>query len=231
MQEFGETVNSSIYRIVASSLLVTGGMMAASLPLIDLVYRRGRFNFSDSQQTALYFFWFSLSLLFWAAQGLYSRAFYAAGNTLTPMVASSLITLASIPVYSALYRTFSTVGLAYASDLGIVANTLALAILLHRRNLVRMGELQWLEIGKAALTATVAGLLSFQVARSFLGRASRTADLEALALITVTWAAAVSAGLWLTRSRLLQDLRRRKPIAYPRVAERQAEELSAGIEP
>lgn len=231
MQQFGETVNGSIYRIVASSLLVTAGMMAASLPLIDLVYRRGRFLFSDSQQTALYFFWFSLSLLFWAAQGLYSRAFYAAGNTLTPMVASSLITLASIPMYSALYRTFSTVGLAFASDLGIVANTLALAILLHRRDLVKLGELQWAEIGKAALTATVAGFLSFEVARKFLGRASRTADLEALALISITWAAAVAAGLWLTRSRLLQDLRRRKPTAYPRVAERQAEELSAGIEP
>ena len=53
--------------------------------------------FSDSQETALYFFWFSLSLCFWAAQGLYSRAFYAAGNTLVPMVATSLITLASIP--------------------------------------------------------------------------------------------------------------------------------------
>jgi len=147
------------------------------------------------------------------------------------MVASSLITLASIPMYSALYRAFSTVGLAFASDLGIVANTLALAILLQRRKLVKMGELQWAEIGKAACVATVAGFLSYEVARGFLGRASRIADLEALGLITVTWAAAVAAGLWLTRSRLLQDLRRRKPTAYPRVAERQAEELSAGIEP
>ena len=53
-------------------------MMAGALPLIDLVYRRGHFTFADSQHTALYFFWFSLSLAFWAAQGLYSRAFYAA---------------------------------------------------------------------------------------------------------------------------------------------------------
>ncbi len=231
MREFADTVNSSIYRIVATSLLATSFMMAAALPLIDLVYRRGHFLFSDAQETALYFFWFSLSLAFWSAQGLYSRAFYAAGNTLTPMVASSLITLASLPMYSALYRTFSTVGLAMASDLGIVANTLALAILLHRRRLVPTDELQWRELAKAGITAAVAGLLSHQVARAVMVSGSRSADLEALGLITITWAGAVAAGLWLTRSQLPGDLRRRKATAYPRVAERQAEELSAGIEP
>ena len=119
LREFADTVNGSIYRIVATSLLATSLMMATALPLIDLVYRRGHFQFSDSQETALYFFWFSLSLCFWAAQGLYSRAFYASGNTLIPMVATSLITLASIPVYAALFRHFSTVGLAMASDVGI----------------------------------------------------------------------------------------------------------------
>jgi len=231
MKEFSDTVNGSVYRIVASALLVTSGMMVGSLPLIDLVYRRGHFQFSDARETALYFFWFSLSLLFWSAQGLYSRAFYAAGNTLTPMVASSLITLASLPVYSALYRTFSTVGLALASDVGIIANTLALAILLQQRNLVRTEELNWAEIGKATITSAVAGVLSYAVARPLLGRASRIGDFEALGLISVTWAAAVAAGLWIMRSRLLEDLRRRRPTAYPRVAERQAEELSAGIEP
>jgi putative peptidoglycan lipid II flippase len=230
IQEFAGTVNASIYRIIATSLLVTALMMAGALPLIDLVYRRGHFTFSDSQHTALYFFWFSLSLAFWAAQGLYSRAFYAAGNTLTPMIASSLITVASIPIYSALYRVFSTVGLAMASDLGIVANTLALAILLHRRGLVRINDLNWEEIGKAGITALLAGLLSYQVGRIAMANNSRGADLKALGVITLTWAAATAAGLWLTRSQLPKDLRRRRATSYPRVAEQQAEDVSGGIE-
>jgi putative peptidoglycan lipid II flippase len=230
IQEFAGTVNASIYRIIATSLLVTALMMAGALPLIDLVYRRGHFTFSDSQHTALYFFWFSLSLAFWAAQGLYSRAFYAAGNTLTPMIASSLITVASIPIYSALYRVFSTVGLAMASDLGIIANTLALAILLHRRGLVRINDLNWEEIGKAGITALLAGLLSYQVGRIAMANNSRGADLKALGVITLTWAAATAAGLWLTRSQLPKDLRRRRATSYPRVAEQQAEDVSGGIE-
>ena len=230
MQEFAETVNGSVYRIIASSLLATALMMATALPLIDLVYRRGHFSFSDAQHTALYFFWFSLSLAFWSAHGLYSRAFYAAGNTLTPMIASSLITVASIPMYSALYRAFSTVGLAMASDLGIVANTLALAILLHRRKLVRIDELNWGEIGKAGITALIAGLLGYQVGRIVMANNSRSADLKALGLIALTWAAATAAGLWLTRSQLPHDLQRRKATSYPRVAEQQAEDLSGGLE-
>src|SRR5881394_1945567 len=143
--EFADTVNASIYRIVAAAVLVSSFMTAAALPLIDLVYRRGHLLFSDSRITAVYFFWFSLSLAFWSAQGLYARAFYAAGNTLTPMIASSVITLASLPVYSALYRTFSATGLAIASDIGIVANTVTFAILLHRRKLVPVEQLPWKE--------------------------------------------------------------------------------------
>src|SRR5438128_4686785 len=118
-EEFADTVNASVYRITAASLLITGFMMAVAVPLIDLVYRRGRFTFGDSESTAIYFFWFSLSLALWSAQALYARAFYASGNTITPMVATTLITLASLPVYSLLFRTLSVTGLAIASDIGI----------------------------------------------------------------------------------------------------------------
>jgi putative peptidoglycan lipid II flippase len=231
MNEFADTVNGSIYRIVATSLLATSFMMAASLPLIDLVYRRGRFLFSDSKETAVYFFLFSISLAFWAAQGLYARAFYAAGNTLTPMVACTLITLASLPIYSALYHALSSAGLAIASDIGIAANTVALAILLHRRKLIPAGQLPWGEIGKAGITAVAAGVLSQQVARIIPISNSRMADVKALGLITITWTAAVAAGLWLTRSQLPSVLRRRKAATTARVAEIQAEELRSEFEP
>jgi putative peptidoglycan lipid II flippase len=233
MQEFADTVNGSVYRTAAAALLATSLMMASALPLIDLVYRlpHGHFVFSDSQATATYFFWFSASLVFWSAQGLYARAFYAAGNTLTPMVASSLITIASLPMYRALYHAFSSIGLALASDLGIAANCLAMGILLHQRKLVRWDELQWAELWKATLTATVAGLLSYRVARAVVVTGSRIADIEALALICITWAGAVAAGLWLMRSELPGDLRRGRGPAVPRAAERRAEELTKGIVP
>src|ERR1700693_5317123 len=229
LKEFAATVNDSVYRVSAASLLATGWMMVAALPLIDLVYRRGRFLFADTQTSPVHFFCFSLSLALWSAQGLYARAFYAGGDTLTPMVAVTVITAASLPIYSMLFHRFGVVGLACASDVGIAANLLALAWLLHYRKLVPLGELRWGELSKAAVTALIAGGVSFEVAKivpfGISGQGSRVADLTRLALVSVTWAAAVAAGLWLLRSELPGDLRRRKRAAYPEVAHRESKEI------
>lgn len=229
LKEFADTVNDSVYRVSAASLLATGWMMVAALPLIDLVYRRGKFLFTDSQTSAVYFFWFSLSLVLWAAQGLYARAFYAAGDTLTPMVAVSLITLLSLPIYSFLFHTFGVVGLAWASDIGIGINLFALAGLLQHRGLVPLGGLRWKELGKSVVVSIAAAAISFQVDKavpiSGVGRGSRITDLIQLALVSITWAAATAAGLWLVKSELPRDLRRRRAAAYPAVAEGESKEI------
>jgi putative peptidoglycan lipid II flippase len=229
LKEFAGTVNDSVYRVSAASFLASAWMMVAALPLIDLVYRRGKFLFGDSQTSAVYFFWFSLSLALWSAQGLYARAFYAAGDTFTPMAAVSIITVASLPVYSTLFHRFGVVGLAWSSDIGIGINLLALACLLHYRKLVSLAEMRWGELGKALLVAIVAGAISFEVAKvvpfTISGHGSRLADLMQLAMVSLTWAAAVAAGLWLLRSELPGDLRRRKGAVYPEVAQVETREI------
>jgi putative peptidoglycan lipid II flippase len=228
-QEFAKLVNESVYKLVAASLLMSAWMMATALPIIDLVYRRGRFHFHDSQETAIYFFWFALSLALWSAQALYARAFYAAGNTLTPMVASTIITAASIPIYNVLYHQHGVVGLAMASDVGILLNTLAMVILLDRKRLVRVAELQWGEISKVGLTAAIAGAAAWYVVRFVPVAASRRDDLLSLAIATAVWAGVVGLGLKLTRSDLPSALRRKK--APVEVATEISEETTGGVEP
>jgi putative peptidoglycan lipid II flippase len=215
MTEFSDTVNASVYRVFAVALLVCSFMVAASLPLVDLVFRRGHLHFSDSQATAIYFSWFAVSLAFWAAQGLYSRAFYAAGNTLIPMIASSVITVASLPIYSLLFRDFSTVGLVVASDLGIIANCSAMALLLDRHGLVSLRRLNWTEIGKALAISVFAAYLSMKIGGIVALQGSRIVDLEALGLTVVAWSAAVALGLCITKSKLPVDLRRKAAARDP----------------
>ncbi|HEY7615165.1 MAG TPA: lipid II flippase MurJ, partial [Terriglobales bacterium] len=231
LQELSDTVNAAVTRLVALSLLASSFMVSAALPLIDLVYRRGYFLFSDSQQTATYFFWFSLSLAFWSAQSLYARAYYAAGKTLAPMIASTLVTLASLPVYAVLFRTFSSAGLAIASDIGIAANCMAVALLLHHRKLVDIGQLRWTELGKVLVTAAAAALLSYEVGQVVKISGGRLADINSLLLTGITWAGAVASGLWLTRSKLLNELRRRPATPATRDTEPASEVLSPRLEP
>ena len=213
--QFAAQVNGSVFRVCAVSFLGSAWMMAAALPIVDLVYRRGHFHFTDSRETAVLFFWFAISLAFWSAQALYARAFYAVGNTLTPMVAATIVTALSLPVYWAFFHALHVTGLALASDVGIAANTIVLAVLLHRRGLVRIGDLPWREVGKAVLTAVVAGAAALFASRVIVIDGSRTADAEALGIATLTWAAAVAAGLWLLRSELPRNLSRRKRAASP----------------
>ena len=125
-------------------------MMAAALPIIDLAFHHGHFTFADAQETAAYFFWFALSLALWSAQAQYARAFYGAGNTLTPMVASTIIVALSLPVYRSFFHQFGVTGLAIASDIGILMHTVVLAWLLHRKKMVSLGELPWGELIEGA---------------------------------------------------------------------------------
>jgi hypothetical protein len=74
----------------------------------------------------------------------------------------------------------------------------------------------------------VAGGISFEVAKAVplaAGHGSRSADLIQLGLVSITWAAAVAAGLWVLRSELPHDLRRRKGAVYPAVAQGESKEI------
>src|SRR5262249_37056019 len=56
VQELSNTVNGSVYRAAAASLLLASFMMSAAFPLVDIVFHHGHFTASDAQQTSIYFF-------------------------------------------------------------------------------------------------------------------------------------------------------------------------------
>src|ERR1700687_370016 len=87
-------------------------------PAVDLVLRGGALRRPEAATIAAYFALFSVSLCLWSAQAFYARAFYAAGDTLRPMVASTVVTILSVPVYLALYHAYGGTGLVVASNIG-----------------------------------------------------------------------------------------------------------------
>ena len=157
--EFAVEVADSVSRVAALGLLAASGMIALAPALVDLVLLGGRFSSTDTAQTAGFFAIFSISLFLWSAQAIYARAFYAAGNTLIPMVAGTVVTLISLPIYALLYRWHGAVGLAIASDLGITVQTLSLAVLLHQRRMVSLASLDLRELGRCLAAGIVSGTL------------------------------------------------------------------------
>jgi putative peptidoglycan lipid II flippase len=155
--EFATQVADSVSRVAALGLLAASGMVALAAPLVELLFLGGRFSSGDARECAAFFGVFSISMSFWAAQSIYARAFYAAGNTLVPMAAGTAVTVVSWPVYALLYRWHGAMGLAIASDLGIVLQTGTVAFLLHQRRMVSLASLDYREMGRCLMAGSASG--------------------------------------------------------------------------
>jgi putative peptidoglycan lipid II flippase len=189
-------------------------MFALAAPTVDLIFRGGSFNRTDSATTAAYFGIFTISLALWSAQAIYSRAFFAAGETLAPMRAGTIITVISIPIYWGLHHQFGVVGLAWASNLAILAHTVTLAILAHRRRLISLRGLDLPEISRsivASLTSLGAVLLVLRI----LPHHHQNYLTDAITLIIggLAWLGVCVLTLRLTGSKLPQQLLRQRPNA------------------
>src|SRR5581483_7401171 len=103
-------------------------------------------------------------------------------------------------------------GLVIASDLGIAANCTAVGVLLHYRKLVPLNGLEWGEILKAFLVSVAAGFCGWELTKLINPSGSRWTDLKALILISIAWAVVVAFGLWITKSKLPRDFKRRKLV-------------------
>lgn len=220
--EFATGVADSVSRVAALGLLVASAMIALGNPVIELVFVGGHFSRADGARCAAYFAVFSLSMFLWSAQAIYARAFYAAGNTLAPMVAGTIVTLVSLPVYASLYHGAGVMGLAVASDIGIAMQTGAIAVLLHRRHMVSLASLDYAELGRCLLAALAGGGTAWLVAHGLgwlhanlhVGHLPvRILDLAELLLGSAAWLLAAKWVLEKTGSALPRVVRKRLRVA------------------
>lgn len=207
--EFASAVNDSVTRILAISFLLTAWMMSLSEPAVDIVLRGGALRRPEAVTIAGYFALFSVSLCLWSAQAIYARAFYAAGETLRPMIASTVVTIASLPVYLVLYHAYAGIGLVLASNVGILAQTLVLAAMLHRQRFVSLNGLGWSEIAKSLLAACTAGTASAAVVRLIRISHGFHYDVLVLAAGTLAWLLVGWASLRIAGSALLKEMMRK----------------------
>ncbi len=204
-RSFSNAVNASASRIAAFSILLTSLMVAMAGPSVDLVFRGGRFGQTEATHMATFFAIFSFSLCFWSAQAIYARAFYAAGNTVTPLVASTIVTAVALVIYKLLYTGSGPVGLALASDIGIVIQTVTLAVLLHRRKMVSASGLDYRELGRS-LAAAIASYAALALLLHAWHPVRRVGELLLLLVASALWLAVSYAVLITLGSSLPQQL-------------------------
>jgi putative peptidoglycan lipid II flippase len=196
--EFATQVADSVSRVACLGLLAASLMVALGLPMVELLFVGGQFYAADARECAAYFAVFSISMFLWSAQSIYARAFYAAGNTFAPMAAGTVVTLVSLPIYVALFHWQGAMGLAIASNVGILIQTVTIAVMLHQKQMVSLASPDYAEIGRCAVAALVSGAAVWAIFTGLLGvfwrmlgrdlaATSRWVDFAILVLGTGLW--------------------------------------------
>jgi putative peptidoglycan lipid II flippase len=109
------------------------GLMILAAPIVDLIFRRGRFAEADVAKTALAVVFFAVGLYAAAGVKIVTQAFYALHDTRTPVIVAT----ADLAVFWAmcvwLARPLQHAGVALATSAGFWINFLVLLALLWRR--------------------------------------------------------------------------------------------------
>lgn len=128
------TLHRTLRNVVLLSFVLIGFFFVLAEPMTGLVYERGAFGIADTQKTASVLRLLSFSIVFWTIQMVSVRAFYAAQNTLRPMVLTTVVTAVSIPIYIVLSHMFGLMGLALSSCIGMGLQACTIVYFYHRFN-------------------------------------------------------------------------------------------------
>jgi putative peptidoglycan lipid II flippase len=121
------------------------GLILLREPLVALLYQRGAFSASSTEQVAWALLWFAAGLVGHSLLEIVARAFYALHDTRTPVVVGATAMSLNIVLSLGLASVFSRIGWAPHGGLAL-ANSLATAIeclvllLLIRRRLGGLGQ-------------------------------------------------------------------------------------------
>jgi putative peptidoglycan lipid II flippase len=200
-KEFSQSVGTAVTRLFAVGMFVSAWMIALSPWLMDLL-KGGKFNHADTATITRLFAVLAVTLAVWAVQGIYARAFYAASDTKTPAIAGTLIVVLSAPMYWAMFRWMGLAGLTIASDIGILAQTATLALLLHKKRLVKLADVQWLELLRSLFAAVVACAATNAFADGLPQAQTHVGDLAIIFASSIAWLGVVVLTLLATRSQL-----------------------------
>ncbi|BCM91481.1 putative lipid II flippase MurJ [Abditibacteriota bacterium] len=132
---FSEFLRSGLRRLLFVTLPVSVLLILWSQPIVALIFGWGKFNHSvPIAQTAQCFALFSVGLFAWGAQGFVARGFYALGDTRTPTIYGSILTVLYIGLCAVFKKMgFGIAGLALATSIGAAGQFVGLLVLLERR--------------------------------------------------------------------------------------------------
>ncbi len=116
------TIERSLRGLSFLTIPATVGLMALSVPIIRLLFERGRFTPADTVQTANALLLFAVGLVGYSSVKVLAPAFYALGRPRVPLLASAAAVASNLALILALHERYGYVVMALGTALGALVN-------------------------------------------------------------------------------------------------------------
>ena len=221
------TLRQALSIITFLNVPATVGLMVLGVPIVRLLYERGRFAAepNNTEATAAALFFYSFGLVAYTSVKVLAPAFYALGSPRVPLLASALAVAANLAINLLGHERFGFRAVALGASIGSLANALVLLAALQARVGGVLDREVWSRFGRILLAALVMAPVAWLSWRG-LERMVGTHGLMAQALtclppvglgVLAYWAATALLGLPETRQvwRLLRGRSRAQAPSNP----------------
>ncbi len=128
-----ETVGFALRLSAFVAVPATAGLLTLGRPIVELLFQRGQFAAADAAATAQALAGYAVGLPAFSATRIVAQAFYAIGDTRTPVRVGFLAVAANVMFALVLMRPLEHAGLALASSLSSYVSLAGLLWMLGRR--------------------------------------------------------------------------------------------------
>lgn len=142
-----ESLENGLMQILAVNLPASAGLAFLGYPIIEILFKHGRFGEADTHATAITLAAYSVGLAAYSAVKLLVPICYAVGNTRLPVISSVISVGVTIGLNLLLIKPFGYVGLALGTSFAAFLNALQL---LHGLNSLLKGHSASIHFGKLA---------------------------------------------------------------------------------
>jgi putative peptidoglycan lipid II flippase len=164
---FRATLRQGLEYLVFLNLFASVLLVILAEPIVRLLFERGRFDPGSTAEVSVALAFLAPGLVAFSSVNILARAFYALGDTMTPMKISVFCLGANLALVLFLVEPFRAAGLGLANS---VTSFLNLGLLAYglRRKLGRLdfGDLRS-SLSALAVAATLAGLTAWGVSRTW----------------------------------------------------------------
>jgi putative peptidoglycan lipid II flippase len=168
--------------ILLINVPAAAGLLVLAEPIIRLLFEGGRFTAEHTRMTVPLLQIFALGMPFFSVVSLTTRAFYAVRDTVTPVKVGVVNFVLNAGLCFALMGVLGAPGLATASTVAVVVQTVVLQFMLARRQPGMVFGPLWPSLGKVLAAALVMSAVTgggWLLLRQGLGT-TKAADLGAI---------------------------------------------------